>query len=279
MTSKKKEEQELETKKRSNKDTAKTVELKPETETPKNSDDDLSDEQIEYARIQFRKNWKEQKELCKFAEILDQDADDDFIEEAKKEFNDAIESVREMKFPITDSEHVNQRQEICELIRDYNYRFNQWKNGEWRGVLSLDRLMNKIIGELKDNPIEKPVELDFSSIMFLKQTFTSPTGIGVEDARWLAQHECYDEEKQELKPEAAESVTYSGVLRMINKHVHRIESENKRLNIYRNRLQLAYAGLRMKLNITDLEEFVAFNDALISAGLPQNGEEIVNATK
>lgn len=276
MTSKKKEEK-IETKKRSSKTSAKEVEMKADVKAQPQAapTDDLSEEQIAFARIQFRKNWKEQEELCKYAEILDEDADDEFIEEAKKELNDAIDKVREMKFPLADGESKEKRIQTCELIRDYNYRFNQWTNGEWRGVLSLDKMMNNLIDEIEKE--DKPVELDFSSLMFLKQTFTSPRGTGVEDARWLAEHECYDEEKQELKESAEECVTYSGILRKINEHVRTIECENKRLNIYRNRLQLAYAGLRMKLNISELEEFVAFSDAIIAAGLPQSGEEIARA--
>ena len=231
---------------------------------------DLSEEQIQYARIQFRKNWKENKELSKYAEITDDDADDDFIEKAKNELNDVIDEIRDLKFVIVPKEDGDKRFETIDLIIEYNEKFNQWENGEWRGVLTLDKMLR----DLRDKIGDGDFEVDFSTLMFLRQTFLSPKGTGVAAARWMAEHEWYDEDKCELKEDAAEHVTYSGILRKVNEHFRRIECENKRINIYRNRLQLAYAGLKMNLKVSSLEEFVAFNDAVVSAGLPQTGEEI-----
>ena len=253
------------------KETAPKTQTKAENTAPVNGD--LSEDQIKFARIQFRKNWKESESLTKFAEITDDDADDEFIEVAKKELNDVIDEVRDMKFTIVPKEDGDKRIETIDLIIEYNEKFNKWENGEWRGVLTLDKMLRETKEKLGDGDFE----VDFSTLMFLRQTFLSPKGTGVAAARWMAEHEWYDEEKCELKEDAAEHVTYSGILRKVNEHFRRIECENKRINIYRNRLQLAYAGLKMNLKVSALEEFVAFNDAVVAAGLPQTGEEIAKA--
>ena len=56
--------------------------------------------------------------------------------------------------------------------------------------------------------------------------------------------------------------------------MRRLSFYDKKMNILRNRLDFAYAGVRMNLKVNDLEEFVAFNDALVGASLPQDDKEL-----
>ena len=246
---------------------AKTAKLNPET-----PNGDATEEQIEFARIQFKKNWKEMK-LDKFADVPDEVADDEFIESCKQDLNKAIDEVQAMKFTIYKKEDGQKRIDAAKLIKDANYVGTFWENGEWRGVLSLDKVMTETIAKLESDA-DADFEVDWSTLMFVHQLMKSPKGYGVEAARRLAQWECYDEEKQELKEDANEAVTYSGILRIVNEHVRKLSFYDKKMNVLRNRLDLAFAGVKMILKISDVEEFVAFNDALIGASLPQDDEEL-----
>jgi hypothetical protein len=63
-------------------------------------------------------------------------------------------------------------------------------------------------------------------------------------------------------------------LRTVNEHVRKLTFYDKKLNVLRNRLDVAYAGVKMNLKISEVEEFVAFNDTLIGASLPEDDEEL-----
>lgn len=236
------------------------------------ANEETSDEKLTFAKIQFRKNWKEAK-LDKYAEIPEEDGDDDYIESCKNDLNASVDEVQAMKFTIYTKDDGDKRIEAAKLIKDANYVGTFWENGEWRGVLSLDKVMTETISRL-ENDADADFDIDWSTLMFVHQLMKSPKGYGVESARRIAAWELYDEEKQELKPEAQDSVTYSGILRKVNEHVRRLQFYDKKMNILRNRLQFAYAGVRMNLKINDLEEFVAFNDALVGASLPQDDKEL-----
>ena len=234
--------------------------------------EEAEEKKIEFGRIEFKKNWKE-RGLDKFAELAEEDADDDFIEQCKNDLNDAIAAVQALKFTIYKKEDGDKRIEAANLIREANRIGTSWENGEWRGVLSLDKVMGETIEKLT-NDADADFEVDWSTLMFIHQLMKSPKGFGLESARRLAQWECYDEDKQELKPEAENAVTYSGILRKINEHVRQLTFYDKKLNVLRNRLDIAYAGIKMILKISEVEEFVAFNDTLIGAGLPADDEEL-----
>lgn len=251
-----------------------TLEKKAKTATiaPGTANDETSDEKLAFAKIQFRKNWKEAK-LDKYADVPEEDGDDEYIESCKNDLNAAIDEVQSMKFTIYTKEDGDKRIEAAKLIKDANYVGTFWENGEWRGVLSLDKVMTEAIEKLEKDA-EADFEIDWSTLMFVHQLMKSPKGYGVESARRLAAWELYDEQKQELKPEAENAVTYSGILRKVNEHVRRLSFYDKKMNILRNRLDFAYAGVRMNLKVNDLEEFVAFNDALVGASLPQDDKEL-----
>lgn len=251
-----------------------TLEKKAKTATiaPGAANEETSDEKLAFAKIQFRKNWKEAK-LDKYADVPEEDGDDEYIESCKNDLNAAIDEVQSMKFTIYTKEDGDKRIEAAKLIKDANYVGTFWENGEWRGVLSLDKVMTETIEKLEKDA-EADFEIDWSTLMFVHQLMKSPKGYGVESARRLAAWEQYDEQKQELKPEAENAVTYSGILRKVNEHVRRLSFYDKKMNILRNRLDFAYAGVRMNLKVNDLEEFVAFNDALVGASLPQDDKEL-----
>ena len=117
-----------------------TLEKKAKTATiaPGAANEETSDEKLAFAKIQFRKNWKEAK-LDKYADVPEEDGDDEYIESCKNDLNAAIDEVQSMKFTIYTKEDGDKRIEAAKLIKDANYVGTFWENGEWRGVLSLDK--------------------------------------------------------------------------------------------------------------------------------------------
>ena len=71
-------------------------------------------------------------------------------------------------------------------------------------------------------------------------------------------------------------MTYSSVLIRINEHVANLRAIDKKLNILQQKLQLAYAGLRMTLKISELEEFVEFCDVITNTNVAENTDEVVS---
>ena len=68
-------------------------------------------------------------------------------------------------------------------------------------------------------------------------------------------------------------VTYSGVLSKIIEHINYLGGIDKKLNILRTRLQYAYMGLKMTLKVTEIDEFVEFNDAVTDNGVAEATKE------
>ena len=93
--------------------------------------------------------------------------------------NAAIDEVQSMKFTIYTKEDGDKRIEAAKLIKDANYVGTFWENGEWRGVLSLDKVMTEAIEKLEKDA-EADFEIDWSTLMFVHQLMKSPKGYGVE---------------------------------------------------------------------------------------------------
>ena len=88
-----------------------------------------------------------------------------------------------------------------------------------------------------------------------------PKGTGLEAARQMAKFENYNEETGKVFEEDI-PVTYSGILEKILLEVKNLSNIDKKLTILKERVNLAYAGLKMNLKITELEEFLEFHDAI-----------------
>ena len=57
-------------------------------------------------------------------------------------------------------------------------------------------------------------------------------------------------------------VTYSGILEKIQIAVKGLANIDKKLTILKERVNLAYAGLKMNLKISEIEEFIEFHEAI-----------------
>ena len=149
-----------------------------------------------------------------------------------------------------------------------NTKFNTWEKGSWRGVIHFDKVIKNIIEDLKANP-DKDFEVDYSTLIFLYQSMMEPKGIGLETARAMAKFENYNEETGKPYEENI-PVTYSGILEKVMIEVQQLSNVDKKLTILKERVNLAYAGLKMNLKIQRMEEFLEFHDAITAENVDQD---------
>ena len=226
---------------------------------------ELTEEQKQYARITVRQEFN--KKFSKWAEIDPVDATDDDIAAAKKDFEDCVEENKNKTYLIATHED-GLALKTAEFLQNWNKEFNTWENGAWRGIIQFDRVITKIIDELKTDT-NKDFEIDYSTLIFLYQSMGTPKGSGIVSARKMAEFENYNEETGKVFEENI-PVTYSGVLEKIQLAVKGLSNIDKKLTILKERVNLAYAGLKMNLKISELEEFLEFHEAITAQAVADN---------
>ena len=226
---------------------------------------ELTEEQKQYARITVRNEFN--KKFSKWAEIDPEDATDDDIAAVKKDFEDCVEENKNKTYLIATHED-GLALKTAEFLQNWNKEFNTWENGAWRGLIQFDRVITKIIDELKADT-NKDFEIDYSTLIFLYQSMGTPKGSGIVSARKMAEFENYNEETGKVFEENI-PVTYSGVLEKIQLAVKGLSNIDKKLTILKERVNLAYAGLKMNLKISELEEFLEFHEAITAQAVADN---------
>ncbi len=226
---------------------------------------ELTEEQKQYARITVRNEFN--KKFSKWAEIDPEDATDDDIAAVKKDFEDCVEENKNKTYLIATHED-GLALKTAEFLQNWNKEFNTWENGAWRGIIQFDRVITKIIDELKTDT-NKDFEIDYSTLIFLYQSMGTPKGSGIVSARKMAEFENYNEETGKVFEENI-PVTYSGVLEKIQLAVKGLSNIDKKLTILKERVNLAYAGLKMNLKISELEEFLEFHEAITAQAVADN---------
>ena len=230
---------------------------------------ELSDEEIEFARLNFQKEFNER--YSKWAVIADEKADDDFIAEAKNDLETASKVVTEKKYVLSGTgESLGYK--TAELLRTWNTKLNKWTLNGWRGVLRFDKHINALIPELEADP-EKALEVDYSTLCFLYMSMKEPSGTGLESSTLMGKFENYDEDTDAPKDTDA-PVTYSGILERVFNHIREITAYDKKLNILKRRLDFAYGTARMDLKIDSVEEFVEFYNEITKSVLPESDKEL-----
>ena len=226
---------------------------------------ELTEEQKQYARITVRNEFN--KKFSKWAEIDPEDATDDDIAAVKKDFEDCVEENKNKTYLIATHED-GLSLKTAEFLQSWNKEFNTWENGAWRGIIQFDRVITKIIDELQTDT-NKDFEIDYSTLIFLYQSMGTPKGTGIVSARKMAEFENYNEETGKVFEENI-PVTYSGVLEKIQLAVKGLSNIDKKLTILKERVNLAYAGLKMNLKISELEEFLEFHEAITAQAVADN---------
>ena len=248
------------------KDTKK-LPVKQEDELTKAGIPEMSEEQKEYARATVRAEFN--KKFSKWAEIDPVNATDDDIAAAKKDFETCLEENKNKKYLIATHDD-GLALATARFLKNWNAQFNTWEKGSWRGLIQFDKVINKIIAELEADK-DKDFEIDYSTLIFLYQSMGDPKGTGIETARKMAKFENYNEETGKAFEEDI-PVTYSGILEKINLEVKQLSNIDKKLTILKERVNLAYAGLKMNLKISDIEEFIEFHEAITASTADEDPE-------
>ena len=229
--------------------------------------DEITEEQKEYARITVRNEFN--SKFSKWAEIDPVNATDEDLEQIKKDFEDCVEENKNKTYLIA-THQDGLALKTAEFLKDWNAKFNTWNKGSWKGLIQFDRVINEIIKVLKEDD-KKDLEIDYSTLIFLYQSMGEPKGTGLEAARQMAKFENYNEETGKVFEEDI-PVTYSGILEKILLEVKNLSNIDKKLTILKERVNLAYAGLKMNLKITELEEFLEFHDAITKKAVDDDSD-------
>ena len=227
-------------------------------------------EELEFARINLRKNFNER--FSKWAVMEPEDADDDFIAQAKKDLEDAVEDQKKKTYNIGDAAD-GIALKTAEFLKEWNEKFNYWEKGSWRGLIRFNVVISEIIEKLKADD-KMNLDIDYQTLIFLYNSMMNPNGIGLESARAMAVLENYDEEN-DAPFETESPVTYSGILEKVKMHTDGLKATDKKLVILKQRLELAYGGLKMNLKISSIEEFVEFCDAINAENITDSGKDVM----
>lgn len=224
---------------------------------------------LEEARDNMRAEMKEK--FDKWITVYDDDATDEDIEAAKKEFQDKVDVYTNKKYEIT-AANTGKSLQYAEFLKKYNNMATAWEQGAWKGVLVFDKVITKFIEDFKEDP-NKAFEIDYSTLIFLYNTMQRPAGVGIESARIMAELENFDETTGKMR-EDDEAVSYSAVLERIYTHIKMLANVDKMLKLYRERVNIAAAGIKFDFKITDIEEFVQFHDNWLVENVPTEPEDL-----
>lgn len=239
---------------------AKKKEEKPVAVVDEVKDENLNEidpEVLAKARVEMRAAMTEK--FGKWITVYDDDANDDDIQAAREVFEAEVEKYKNQTYRCAEPAEAV---ETVEFLINWNAKHNAWKNAAWRGIIAFDNVMTKLL-ENRAELEEKGFDIDYQTLMFLYHQMQMPTGVGLADAKDMAELENFDMETNEIRPE--KRVTYTSVLTTVYEHVNRLALVDKMLNLYRERVTIAAAGIKFDFKITELEEFKELSDAWVVA--------------
>lgn len=221
------------------------------------------------ARKTVRKDLREK--FGEYLEVYDEDADDAFYEQAKKEFLDKTDEYKNKTYHLADADKALA---YAEFLKEFNEHFNYWDHTSWRGIIQFNKVITKHIEDLKADST-KGLDIDYSTLIFLYNSMKIPFGVGIETARIMAKYENYDEVNDKPFDEIS-PVTYSGVYEQILRICNELAAIDKMLKLYRERVQMAAGGIKTDFKITEIEEFVKYHDAWIKESIenPDNASAV-----
>ena len=243
---------------------------KKKTTVPENieeTDQEVVDQIDPKLLEEARKNMRQQltEKFGQWITVHEEDATDDDIATARKEFEEEVGKYTALKYKMADAD---KSVEMAEFIRDWNANYNHWEKGAWRGVVQLDRVMADTIKDLNENPAD--FEIDYQTLMFLYKSMQNPNGYGLESAKRMAELEHYDVVSGKVMEGHEDEMTYSKVVEAIFKNTNFLQLVDKMLKLRQERINLAAAGIKYDFKITELEEFADMYEAWVVAGHQQS---------
>jgi len=202
----------------------------------------------------------------KWMEVYDEEATKEDIEKAKSEFDEEVKKYSDVNYMIIDTDPVP----YVELLIKWNETYNYWEKGQWKGVIMFDKIMRDTLKDLKKNP-EKPFEVDYQTLMYMYQAMSNPSGHGIKSAKAMAEFENFDPITAEPKQEDS-YVTYTHILQNVLNNVSDLANADKKLKLYRERINIETAGIKFDWKISEIEEFIELYNAWIGEGVPSDEE-------
>jgi len=225
----------------------------------------MSDEQLKKLHDNFRKDMREK--FDKWIQVYDEEATQEDVAEAKKQFDEEVAKYADRTYVIMEKDALA----FAELLKKWNATMNHWEKGTWKGVIMFDKVISEAIEKYKADET-LPFEVDYATLMYLYQTMSNPSGIGLESARAMAEFENYDPVTTEPK-EKENFVTFSHVLQNVLEQIRQLANVDKKLKLMRERINIENAGIKIDWKITELEEFIELHDAWIGEAVPE-GEDL-----
>jgi len=204
--------------------------------------------------------------FSKWMEICDEEATKEDIEAAKKDFDAEVAKYSDSTYTIMERDGLP----YAELLAKWNAEYNYWEKGQWKGIIMFDKVINDIINDLRNTP-ENPLIVDYQTLMYLYQTMANPSGHGLASAKAMAEFENFDPITAEPK-EKETFVTYTHILQNILNNVNDLVNVDKKLKLYRERINIATAGIKFNWKISEIEEFIELYNFWIGEGLPSDEE-------
>lgn len=227
----------------------------------------MTDEQLKKLHEKFRNDLREK--FGKWLTVYDEEATKDDVDKAKAEFDEEVAKYANKTYVIAEKDALA----FAELLKKWNTTMNHWEKGTWKGMLMFDKVISEAIEKYKADAT-LPFEVDYATLMYLYQTMSNPTGVGLESARAMAELEGFDLEKVEKKDDE-NFVTYSHILQNVLEIIRQLANIDKKLKLMRERINIATAGIKFDFKITELEEFIELHDAFIGEVTP-NDKELQN---
>lgn len=215
----------------------------------------MSDAQLKKVHDKFRKDMREK--FDKWINVFDEEATPEDVAEAKKQFDEEVAKYSNKTYVIMEKDALL----YAKLLQNWNATLNHWEKGSWKGMIMFDKVISELIAKYEADET-LPLEVDYATLMYLYQTMSNPTGVGLESARAMATFEGFDPVTAEKKDEE-NYVTYSHVLQNVVDIIRKLVNVDKKLKLMRERINIETAGIKFDWKISELEEFIELHDAWI----------------
>lgn len=184
-----------------------------------------------------------------FAEILDEPADEQWIQDVKKAHDDLVNNINSRVYRIGN-------EDTAKFIAEFLYKFNQtancWVRDAWRGVIKFNEVITEKLAQIIKGE-QKVLELAFPELVFAYNSLMNPQGRGLESAKIMEEFETESD---------ARPLTWSQILDHIGEHIDWIQFINKKVWIYNQRVAFAWNGLKLNIKCAEDAEYVRLYEAM-----------------
>lgn len=171
------------------------------------------------------------------AKLLTEKADDDYVAECKKAFEEYQNAYFDHDYEIADGKTAL---EYAEWLKDWNYNYAVAPANYWVGILKFDEVIKEHIEKLKKaKDDDKKLVFDYGAVTYTYNLMMSPSGTGYKYAQWMLDNQ----------------TTYNGILNKLAEFNETISLIKKKIGMLQSRWALACQGFKMDILIKDLKDY------------------------